>query len=60
MALPQTTNSTNANPAGDIAIHAPVITVDGLGSEITSANVGTEGGSAGTIVIETDPITLSK
>jgi large exoprotein involved in heme utilization and adhesion len=53
------TNSTNANPAGDIAIHAPVITVDGLGSEITSANVGTEGGSAGTIVIETDPITLS-
>ncbi len=53
------TNSGNANPAGNVIVTAPQIEIDGVGSEITSANLGPNGGPAGSITINTDPITLS-
>jgi filamentous hemagglutinin family protein len=52
-------NSANANIAGDIAIDAPDILIDGPGSRISSANSGVSGGAAGAIRIVSDPITLS-
>lgn len=57
------TVSVNPNPAGRIAIGAETLLVDGLGSVISSENGagrrGGPGGSAGTIEIRSDGMTVS-
>lgn len=53
------TSSSNANAAGSIEIFAQDVLVDGLNSLIASENKSHEGGAAGSILIDVDPITIS-
>lgn len=53
------TNSSSQSTAGNIFVVAPVIKVDGLGTQISSSNTYSgSGGQAGNITITTDPIWL--
>lgn len=45
------TSSGNERNAGDVSIAADTITLDGIGSQITSANVSSTGGDAGSIAL---------
>ncbi len=53
------TSSANATTAGSISIFATDVVVDGVGSLIASENSSLNGGAAGSILIDVDPITIS-
>ncbi|WP_114952824.1 filamentous hemagglutinin N-terminal domain-containing protein [Sphingosinicella terrae] len=53
------TISRSASPAGAIAVAADRLTLDGSGSSISSANLSSEGGDAGLVLIKSEALTVA-